>query len=502
VILSGLILALLLVLAYAWVGYPAFLRVSCRLFARRRAAPAAGVPVRSVAILFSAHNEEAHMAARLRNLLDACEGLTSAGVDCRILVGADGCTDRTVEIAADWARRHATISVRESPRQGGKIRMLKELVEDSRADALVFTDANTEFRLGALEHLLLPFFDPKVGCVCGQLVLAEKKELGPGGTGPSSGAGKRASIDSGGLRSTATAPCHENRAKPLDPPEGSYWQWENRLKERESDLDSCLGVNGAICAVRRELFWREVPDNTIVDDFVLGMKVRERGYRVLYEPLAVAEEEFPETEHEWLRRVRIGAGDFQALAMCRRCLRPSYGWFAWSFFSHKVLRWFTPHMLLAVVALAVAGQMRECQGPRGEGRGAGVARAEGPQRARWNVPLHQRKTPLLQRLGGSRSTATVASEVRSALPSLKRVERAASASVLAGAALALACTVVARILARRLGPARAWTRLPLLVDHFLTMQAAVFVGWLRYLGGDLQGYWTRTPRTRTMNDEV
>jgi cellulose synthase/poly-beta-1,6-N-acetylglucosamine synthase-like glycosyltransferase len=93
----------------------------------------------------------------------------------------------------------------------------------------------------------------------------------------------------------------------------------------------------------------------LVDDFVLGMKVREQGYRLVYEPRAVAEEELPDPAHEWRRRVRIGAGDYQALVFCRRCLLPRYGRFAWMFWSHKALRWFTPHVAVALaVTLAVA----------------------------------------------------------------------------------------------------------------------------------------------------
>jgi cellulose synthase/poly-beta-1,6-N-acetylglucosamine synthase-like glycosyltransferase len=136
--------------------------------------------------------------------------------------------------------------------------------------------------------------------------------------------------------------------------EGVYWRWETKLKTDESTLDSCLGANGAIYAIRPELFWRGIPANTIIDDFVIGMKVREQGFRVIYEPDAIAYEELPNAADEWRRRVRIGAGDYQSLRSCSALLGPRYGCFAWSFWSHKVLRWFTPHlMLLAVAAAAV-----------------------------------------------------------------------------------------------------------------------------------------------------
>jgi cellulose synthase/poly-beta-1,6-N-acetylglucosamine synthase-like glycosyltransferase len=187
-------------------------------------------------------------------------------------------------------------------------------------EVLVLTDANVEFEPDTLRRLVAPLADPRVGGVCGRLVFHE------------SGHGK------------------------TDEPQ--YWELETWLKIKESALDSCLGANGAVYAIRRELFWREVPANTIIDDFVIGMKVRESGLRMIYEPEARAHEELPATvESEWRRRARIGAGAFQSLALCWRCLLPRQGWFAWSFFSHKVLRWFTPHLLLAVVLVSVWGAL-------------------------------------------------------------------------------------------------------------------------------------------------
>ena len=131
-----------------------------------------------------------------------------------------------------------------------------------------------------------------------------------------------------------------------------YWNFETRLKMAESSLDSCLGANGAIYAVRSELFSMDIPGNTIIDDFVIGMKVREQGYRMVYEPGAVATEDLPETvQDEWRRRIRIGAGAYQALSLCRACLSPRYGVFAWMFWSHKVMRWFTPHLMVGLLVI-------------------------------------------------------------------------------------------------------------------------------------------------------
>jgi len=174
----------------------------------------------------------------------------------------------------------------------------------------VFTDANTQWQPDALKKLARHFADPRIGGVCGRLVF---------------------------------------QGKDVRTDESPYWKLETFLKTNESALDSCLGANGAIYAIRRSA-WPEIPDNTFVDDFVIGMRVREQGLRVLYDTEAVATEELPVTVgHEMTRRIRIGAGDFQALVLCWRSLLPWRGLYTWSFWSHKVLRWFGPFFMIGAL---------------------------------------------------------------------------------------------------------------------------------------------------------
>ena len=332
-------LILVVLLAYAWGMYPGVLRALATARRRHRAGEWPNGPedtCPSVAILLSAYNEEEHIEGRLRNLLE----LDYPGDKIAVVVGSDGSTDRTVEIARSVAAGHPSVRVYDFAENRGKAAVLRDLVSnvssrapDETPEALVFTDANTVFAKDALKMLVRHFHDAEVGGVCGKLV------LGAGG--------KRAAH----IRRLPLATCRSSA-------ERTYWDWEARLKEWESALDSCLGANGAVYAIRRGLFWAELPGNTIVDDFVVGMKVREQGHRMIYDARALAYEELPETGAEWTRRVRIGAGDFQALALCRRCLLPRYGRFAWMFWSHKVLRWFTPHLLLLTAAVACAGLAR------------------------------------------------------------------------------------------------------------------------------------------------
>jgi cellulose synthase/poly-beta-1,6-N-acetylglucosamine synthase-like glycosyltransferase len=344
-----------------------------------------------VAVILSAYNEEQHIAERVRNLRQM-----DYSAPWRALIGSDGSKDATVAAARTAAAGDARITVVDCSQNRGKVSVLKDLVSQAERQALpgeilVFTDANTQFAPDALRRLCEAFADPSVGGVCGRLSFVRPE----------------------GGKTEETA----------------YWRAENWLKAKESAVDSCLGANGAIYAIRPALFWSAIPSNTIIDDFVIGMKVREQGYRMIYEPDAVAEEELPPAiQHEWKRRVRIGAGNFQALRLCRRSLSPALGVFSWIFWSHKVLRWFTPHLMLAGVALALAG-------------------AAGTQ-------------PALGRL----------------------------------ALLGYFALAVTAVLGSRL-PREYWLgHLARGIHYLMAMQAALFVGFLRFCRGNLEGRWQRTAR--------
>lgn len=329
------------VIVYAWIVYPALLAL---LAAWRTTAatpePASPVGVQAgwVAVILSAYNEEKVIARRIRNLIETCR--PSAGTPrVRVLVGIDGATDRTAELARLSAEGHSFMEVVEFRQRRGKVAVLKDLAgtvirqEEPREGILVFTDANTNFLPGSFEKLLEALNNERAGGASGRLIF-------------------RRSLEASGS------------AEPF------YWDMETRMKTWESALDSCLGANGAIYAVRSNLFWRDIPSDTIVDDFVIGMKVREQGWRMVYVPEAVAEEDLPAERAEWRRRVRIGAGDFQALLLCRRCLNPAMGLFAWFFLSHKVLRWLTPVLLVWLLAISCVCAASDGSAARIAGRAA------------------------------------------------------------------------------------------------------------------------------------
>ena len=137
--------------------------------------------------------------------------------------------------------------------------------------------------------------------------------------------------------------------------DGLYWKYETFLKQCEGRLGALLGANGAIYAIRRDLY-APIPAGTIVDDFVIPLLAKQRtGCRIVYDCEAVAvEETAPSVGSEFHRRARIGAGGFQSIGMLWRLLDPRRGWVAFAFLSHKVLRWLCPFFLIGAFAANVA----------------------------------------------------------------------------------------------------------------------------------------------------
>jgi cellulose synthase/poly-beta-1,6-N-acetylglucosamine synthase-like glycosyltransferase len=262
-----------------------------------------------VSMLISVYNEEKHITQRIENLL----ALDYPPDKIEILIGSDGSTDGTNELVRRF--NDPRVRLHEFEQRSGKPSVLNRLIPQTRGELLAFSDANALFATDALQKLARHFRDPRIGGVCGRLLFH----------------GETSETD-----------------------EGPYWKLETYLKTRESALDSCLGANGAIYAVRKSC-WPGIPDNTFVDDFVIGMRVREQGVRVVYDREAVATEELPQSVgHEMTRRIRIGAGDFQALFLCWRSLLPWRGFHSLAFWSHKVLRWLSPFFMVAALISNIA----------------------------------------------------------------------------------------------------------------------------------------------------
>jgi cellulose synthase/poly-beta-1,6-N-acetylglucosamine synthase-like glycosyltransferase len=259
----------------------------------------------TVAIVISAFNEERHIQARIENLLQ----MEYPAHLVQIFIGSDGSSDRTDEILAQYVDSRIKTFLFEQNR--GKASVLNDLVAATTAPIIAFSDANTMFEPQALRRLVAHFSDQRVGAVSGELRLK-------GAAG--------------------------------DNQDSLYWRIEQYLKFFESRIGGLLGANGAIYAIRREL-WVPLAADTICDDFCIAMSVAANGRKLVYEPAARAHEETPDAiADEYNRRVRIGIGNFQALVRHPEYLLRTTVGTAFAYFSHKVVRWVAPHLLILALA--------------------------------------------------------------------------------------------------------------------------------------------------------
>ncbi|MBZ5595229.1 MAG: glycosyltransferase family 2 protein [Acidobacteriia bacterium] len=274
---------------------------------RRRSRCSPELP--KVSLVFAAHNEAPVIGWKMRN----CKHLNYPADRLEILVGCDGCTDRTATLARQANVPNARIL--EILNRGGKPATLNLVVPLAQGDIIVLCDSNTMFEPDTLMFLVRHFEERNVGCVCGELRLVDGSQKGSS--------------------------------------ENLYWKYETMLKFLESRLNMLVGANGGIFAIRRELFTPLPPDG-IIDDFLVAMRIRAAGHRVIYDPEAVASEELAEgVRHEFRRRIRIGAGNFHALKYTWKLLNPTMGWVALSYWSHKVFRWVVPLALCIAEASAI-----------------------------------------------------------------------------------------------------------------------------------------------------
>ena len=261
-----------------------------------------------VSLLIAAHNEEKVIEEKIRNSFD----LEFPRKNLEILIGSDASTDGTHALVQKYA---PDVKLFAFPQRGGKASVLNQLAPRATGDILVFCDANTMLLRNALQKLLAHFQDPAIGCVCGRLIL------------------------------------HDSGQSALGIGESIYWNLESEIKKLEGKLGVVIGANGGIYAIRRELFRRIPVDKTAMDDFFLTTKVLQAGKAAIYEPQAIGSEETSlETFGEFHRKVRISQANFNLLPGYLPLLNPFRGLVAYGFFSHKLLRWFAPLLMLAVLA--------------------------------------------------------------------------------------------------------------------------------------------------------
>ena len=300
-------------LAYTYVGYPLLIRLWAGFKPQQ---VITGWMMPRLTLVVVAYNESRRIKQRLENFLD----LDYPWDHLEVIVACDGCTDDTAEQARTY---HSTyVRVLEFKKRRGKSAVLNDVIRQARGELVVLADARQRFETGALRALAARFADLQVGAVSGELILLDGSS-------------------------------HSEVGKGVD----FYWRYEKFMRLYEGQVDSTVGVTGAIYALRRQLF-RPIPETLILDDVLIPMQVVRQGYRVLFEPKARAYDwVVPTAQQEFTRKLRTIAGNFQLFFLRPWLLSPVHNRLWVQTVSHKLFRLLSPLLLATsfVSNLALAG---------------------------------------------------------------------------------------------------------------------------------------------------
>lgn len=306
------------IVIYTYVGYGILLYIILkikRLLGYRRQQPLLGINRNlwpEVTLMVCAYNEEEVVGMKMDNTRQ----LDYPTEKLHLLWVTDGSSDKTNELLGGYPE----VEVLYQPQRQGKTAALNRGIAHARTEIIIMTDANTLLNRDAIQEIARLFQDPSVGCVAGEKrVMARDEE--------------------------------QTAAKG----EGAYWKYESTLKRWDSELFSAMGAAGELCAVRKPLY-QPMPHDTLLDDFIMSMRITAQGYRIAYSKEAYAMEYgSADIREEGKRKQRIAAGGLQSIWRLRRLMNPfTRPLLAFQFISHRVLRWsITPIALMALIPLNV-----------------------------------------------------------------------------------------------------------------------------------------------------
>jgi cellulose synthase/poly-beta-1,6-N-acetylglucosamine synthase-like glycosyltransferase len=300
--------ALVFLTIYSYFGY-ACIAIFISIFTNNIVKKADIYP--TVTLLITAYNEQKHIARKIENSLS----LDYPKDKLEIIVASDGSTDATESIVSTFADRGVHL-IRVEGRVG-KTECQNLAVKQARGDILVFSDATTRYDRNAIQKLVRNYNDPTVGAVTGafKYQLPKDSQFGLGNV--------------------------------------LYWEYEKFLKKLQTRIRTLTGASGCIYSVRRALYQSLPPD--IISDLVEPLAIVAKGYRVVFEPEALAYEDTTvKYGHEFEMRIRVISRGMHGFLFMRKLLNPAkYGIVSFQIFSHKILRWFAPFFLILIFMLNI-----------------------------------------------------------------------------------------------------------------------------------------------------
>ncbi len=250
-----------------------------------------------VTLFIPAYNEANYVQQKVTD----CLALNYPKNKLKFIWVTDGSDDGT----PDLLKKFPFIKAYHLEQRSGKIHAMNRGMQFVDTEIVVFSDANTLLGKDSILKIVECFFDAKVGCVAGEKRIVNK------------------SLDIA-----------------VNAGEGFYWKYESWVKKQESDFNSVIGAAGELFAIRTSLY-QPVEMDSVLDDFMISMRIAMRGYKIKYEPQAYAiETASASITEEMKRKVRIAAGGIQSVFRLLPLLNIfRFGVLSIQYISHKVLRW-------------------------------------------------------------------------------------------------------------------------------------------------------------------
>ncbi len=262
-----------------------------------------------VTLFVAAYNEKDYVDAKVRNSFE----MKYPKEKVHHVWVTDGSDDGTPEIL----KKYEGLEVYHENARGGKIGAMNRGMQFVKTPIVIFSDGNTMLGKESVQEIVNLFRNPKVGCVSGEKRIYQKDADVAAGAG-----------------------------------EGIYWKYESTLKKWDAELYSVVGAAGELFAIRTNLY-REVEKDTLLDDFIISLRVAMDGYTIQYNPNAYAiETSSANVKEELKRKIRIAAGGIQSVVRLRELLNPfKYGILSFQYISHRVLRWTLAPLFLPILLI-------------------------------------------------------------------------------------------------------------------------------------------------------
>lgn len=263
-----------------------------------------------VSILVAVYNEEQVIEEKIRSVY--ASNYPPLKID--LIVGSDGSTDKTNLILEKLSIEFPQLRFLALKQRMGKGNVLNAILKEAKYELLIYTDAKVILRSDTVYQLIKYFKEPAIGLVGGKLLNKVHNSSG------------------------------------ISIQENAFMRREFILKHQEGLIwGRMVGAYGALYAIRKSLV-PEIPVSFIADDFYITLKVFEGDAKAILNPDAIGHLNVPnEMKEEFRRKVRIAKGNFQNLFAFLHILWPPWKGSAFSYFSHKVLRWLGPFFILSIL---------------------------------------------------------------------------------------------------------------------------------------------------------